>query len=36
MTIAFRKIDVEYQPQQATGFRSGATTFNDEIVTAQV
>ena len=32
MTIAFRKIDVEYQPQQSTGLRSGATTFNDEIV----
>ena len=32
MTIAFRKIDVEYQPQQTTGLRSGATTFNDEIV----
>lgn len=31
VAIAFRKIDVEYQPQQATGFRSGSCIFNDEI-----
>ena len=29
--IAFRKIDVEYQPQQATGLRSGSMNFSDEI-----
>ncbi len=29
--IAFRKIEVEYTPQQNTGLRSGSTNFNDEI-----
>lgn len=31
VAIAFRKIDVEYQPQQASGMRGGTTSFVDEI-----
>jgi type VI secretion system secreted protein Hcp len=31
LAIAFRKIEVEYTPQQRTGLRGGSTNFTDEI-----
>lgn len=32
LTIVFQKIDVEYAPQQSTGYRGGSTSFQDEIL----
>ena len=32
VTIAFMKIEIEYQPQQAAGIGAGAYTFTDEVL----